>query len=154
MPSTSVRERIVESIKDVLEGMDTDTYAFKFDKGQVRREPFKNMSGGKRYSVAIFDDSDIRNPDTDPIVRISLKVVLEIIVYVQAKEAPSTQLNLVVSEVERALMVDRTLGNLAIDVTVDRTEHDIEGRFDKYAETTMFISVDFRHRNTDPREIV
>lgn len=152
MPDLSIRERVIQAMKTTLESMALPTYQFAFD--QVRREPFKNMSGGKKYSVAIFDDADIRSPDTDPVVRVSLKVALEIIVYIESSESPTTTLNMVISEVERALMVDRTFGNLAIDVTVDRTEHDIEGRFDKYAETTMFLTVSFRHNNSNPASII
>lgn len=148
MPS-SIREQIVEAIKATLVAMDTPTFEFKFDI--VQRQSFTSIARGKKYVAAIFDDSDTRSPDTDPVVRINLQVAIEFVVYIEKGQDPTTELNLVLSEVERALMVDRSFGKLAIDTTVDRTEHDIDGRFDKHAESTMFITVRFRVNNKDPR---
>lgn len=151
MPS-SIREQIVQAVKTRLEGMDKPTYAFKFDF--VQREPFGSTAKGKKYVAAIFDDFERRLPDTDPVVRAELDLNIEFMTYIEADEAPTTQLNLILTEVERALMTDRTFGNIAIDIRVDRTEHDIQGRFDKFAETTMFCIVSYRHNNADPRSIV
>lgn len=152
MPDTTIREQIVVAMEAVLIAMKKPTYAFRFEG--VQRSPFKSLGAGKKRMAAIFDETDQRTPDTDPVVRVALKIAIELMVYIESGETPSTQLNLVVGEVERALMVDRTFGKLAIDVFLDRTEHDIEGRFDKYAESTMFLTVDFRHNNADPRAAV
>lgn len=148
MPNTSIREQIVEAIKDRLEGMTEPTYDISFKT--VKRQKFTSIDKGKEISAAIFDDSDRRRPDIDPVVRVELNVIIEFMTYVRSSVKPTTKLNLILSEVERALMTDRTLGGLAIDIRVDRTEHDVEGRFDKYPETIMYLIIDFRHNNLNP----
>ncbi len=152
MHNLSIREQIVQAVKARLEDMQKPTFQIEFN--HVQRQPFTSISRGKKIVAAIFDDFERRIPDTDPVVRVDLELNIEFVVYVEKGEDPTTKLNMVLSETERALMTDRTFGNIAIDIRVDRTEHDIEGRFDKYAESTMFLIVNYRHNNADPRSVV
>lgn len=148
----SIREQIVEAIKTRLEDMTEPEYAVSFN--EVKRQEFTTVDAGKRLVGSIFDEVERRIPDTDPVVRVDLSITIEFLTYIKRDEDPTSRLNLILSEVERALMVDRTFGNLAIDTRVDRTEHDVGGRFNKYPETFMFLRVDYRHNNEDPRKTV
>lgn len=151
MPS-SIREQIVEAVVATLEGMSKP--GFEIEIAKVQRQPFVSMGKGNNIVAAVFDDFERRTPATDPVVYVDMNLNIEFATYVSTTQDPTTKLNLILSEVERALMVDRTFGKLAIDIRVDRTEHDIIGRFAKYPETTMFLIVKYRHRNDDPREPV
>lgn len=148
MPS-SIREQIVQAVKTRLEGMTIPTYEIEFDR--VQRGEITSIGKGKKLIAAIFDDLDRRIPHTDPFVDVELDVDIDFVAYISRDEKPSTKLNLVLSEVERALMSDRTFGGLAIDSRLDRTEKESGGRFDKFAECSIFFKIKFRHRNSDPR---
>jgi len=142
----------MEAVKTRLEGMTYPTYGFVF--GIVQRMELDSGIKGKEYAAGIFDDIEENTPDTDPVMRRQLAVDIEFQVYVQSSENPRTKMNMVYSEVERALKTDRTFGGLAIDLEVNRSQTSIEGRFDKYVEGVLSITIKFRTSNSDPRTAV
>jgi len=152
-----VREQIMDAVKERLESMKknlpTDDpnvrpYAFGFD--HVQRQPFTSASRGKEYICAIIDNNEFKEPDTDPVVRSTINVIIEFLVLVKSKENPTTKMNLVFAETERRLKEDRTFGNLAIDIVVTSSETDIESDQDKYIEGALFFDIKYRHNNNDP----
>lgn len=148
----SIREQIMEAVKVRLEGMAFPTYGLQFDL--VQRTELDSGVKGKEFTAGIFDDIEENTPDTDPVMRRQLGVEIEFQIYIQNTENPRTKMNMVYSEVERALKSDRTFGGLAIDLEVNRTQTSIEGRFDKYVEGLMSVTIKFRTNNADPREAV
>lgn len=148
----SIREQIAAAVQTRLEGMTTDNYAFAFS--HVQRSDLESSIKGKEYVAGVFDDIEEKRPDTDPVVRCTLRVDIEFQVYISASENPRTKINKVYSETERAIMSDRTFGGLAIDTNVLGSETSIQSRFDKYVEGLLRLSISYRHRNTDPRAAI
>lgn len=154
----SIKEQILSAVETRLNTMEAgepiaDPYAFKFSI--VQRQTIKEAAlKNKKFVAAIFDSIETKLPDTDPVIRLTIDVDIELMAYVEAGQNPSTMANLMLSEVERRLKEDRTFGGLAIDCKVIRTEVDIDGRFDKYAEALLSVSILTRHNNNDPRSLV
>lgn len=157
MPSESIRERIVQNIVTRLGEIRKDQpvddpYSIQFDL--IQRREFDGSCKGKKYAVAVFDPTSVRTADTYPVTRSKINISLEFLVYIEKNEDPDTMLNRVFAEVERKIMEDQTCGGLAINCTFTGDEKELDGRFEKYAEGAMTLTVDFRHRTTDPRVIV
>ncbi len=149
----SIKEKIVQSIADSLltikEGLPIATpYPFTF--GDVQRQPLDPSQKGKEYCVAIFDQDETKIPDFNNLMRCTIHLVLELLVFVKANENPSTKVNMVLAATERRIMEDVTCGGNAIDITFTRAEQSIGGKRDYYCECALFFDVSYRHLRTDP----
>ena len=155
--SPSIREQLVQALETrlntMVEGQPVaDPYAITFSK--VQRQPFGSDIRGKKLAAAIFDLTEFKSPDTNPVIRSTINVIIEFICQVAPSENPTEKMNLVFSEVERRIKEDVTFGGLSYDATITQTETDIDGRFDKTAEGALYLDIKYRHNHLDPRAAV
>ncbi len=153
MPTLSIREQIMQALVARFEGIRAgvptdDPYAFTWDV--VVRHPLGDKEKKTRYALALLEGDETKNPQADA-TNAFLSVEVGFHVRAEARDEPSTQLNAVLLNIQRAVRQDPMLGGLAIDVREDSNTHQVDGFEDRQIEGSVFYTVRYKHAENDPR---
>lgn len=162
MPITAnndtLRERLLVAIEDHFKAQKQgipgpDPYSITWSL--VDRAEIGDMSHGKAYTLAIFDQTeaiDFGVSTLDGVLNKTLRLSLEFHALLEAKQRPSTEGNRILGEIQRRMMEDETFGGLAIWVREIGSEFTIDNVNDKQIEGTVFFDAFYRHSRRDPRK--
>lgn len=138
-------EHLVDRFKAIRRGNDGYTTTWNV----VVRRPFTNTETQLGDALGIYDVSERKEP------RISgfdcfLSISIEFFHKVYEGDEPSTELNRMLLDIQRALRSDITCGGLSINLVERSNELDIEGPTDMLIAGVLEAEVHYRHSPDDP----
>lgn len=153
----SLREHIAVWLVDTFSSMEEalpveDPYGIKFSI--VSRKPIDKLVPGKKSALGIYDVGETKQHKMFPVTEVRLTVAFEIHLYSSDTNTTTTELNAYLAAVERKLMEDQTLGGLAYDIAIIKSESDIVGQYEKQVAAMLEIEIKYRHKTGDPRKKV
>lgn len=151
--SQSVRQNILQALQalytSVEAGQPVDNpYTLRWS--DVTRLPVKQMRPGARSLIGIYATQENKTSMVGPTVTVSMDCVLEMHINKDTGENLADMLETALSESERRLMEDQTLGGLCLDINVRQTETDVGGFFANVGSASLFFTVLYRHHRDDP----
>ena len=153
--TTSVRLQILEAMLAKFRGMtetDPTDDPYGVTWSTVALGPIVKFDQKKRYSLGIVPSTE-RSKFIYPQVENLLTVNVEFRVTVNRDdEAPGVMIEKALAVVQRALVEDRTWGDLALDTKLLGNEIDLVTYADRSAMGVCVCTVQYRHAYSDPRD--
>ncbi len=149
---TRIAKALVESFKTLPVSQEEGDYRFGYS--EVTRSVVSNTPTGKALVMGIYPSTEQKDERTHPKTNVRMDVIFEMYYHREKGKEPVDALEKILSEAERRLMEDQTLGGLAINCTVLNTQVDLDGRFDNYCDAAMTVEITFQHHRVDPRRSV
>ena len=151
----TVRERILQNIKTVLEGVTiANGYNFDFTPATVQRW---SMHGNRMVDMPMVvispgdeDESSLPNPFEECLLTLYLDIF-----FVNEENDPvptDTYLNRLQGDIKKAILQDSTRAGNAVDTDVLGTTPFETTEAQPYAGIIMEVRVRYRHLRTDPTE--
>jgi len=155
--TTSVREDIMEYLETLMKGMQAgqpvlDPYQTTWS--MVTREDIGKLVAGKANALGIYDTEETKTVRSNYVTECLLRVVFEFHLRIAPADRPSKQLGILLTDLERKVLEDQTLGGKAIDVVLLSNDKDIDGPYDRQVQGALFVNIRYRHKTTDPREVI
>ncbi len=149
----TVRERILQNIKTVLEGVTiANGYNFDFTPATVQRW---SMHGNRMVDMPMVvispgdeDESSMPNPFEECLLTLYLDIF-----FVNDENVPvptDTYLNRLQGDIKKAILQDSTRAGNAVDTDVLGTTPFETTEAQPYAGIIMEVRVRYRHLRTDP----
>ncbi len=149
----TVRERILQNIKTVLEGVTiVNGYNFDFNPQTVQRW---SMHGNRMVDMPMVvispgdeDESSLPNPFEECLLTLYLDIF-----FVNEENDPvstDTYLNRLQGDIKKAILQDSTRAGNAVDTDVLGTTPFETTEAQPYAGIIMEVRVRYRHLRTDP----
>lgn len=149
----TVRERILQNIKTVLEGITiANGYNFDFTPATVQRW---SMHGNRMVDMPMVvispgdeDESSLPNPFEECLLTLYLDIF-----FVNEENDPvptDTYLNRLQGDIKKAILQDSTRAGNAVDTDVLGTTPFETTEAQPYAGIIMEVRVSYRHLRTDP----
>jgi hypothetical protein len=149
----TVRERILQNIKSVLEGVTiANGYNFDFTPATVQRW---SMHGNRMVDMPMVvispgdeDESSLPNPFEECLLTLYLDIF-----FVNDENDPvptDTYLNRLQGDIKKAILQDSTRAGNAVDTDVLGTTPFETTEAQPYAGIIMEVRVRYRHLRTDP----
>ncbi len=149
----TVRERILQNIKTVLEGVTiANGYNFDFTPATVQRW---SMHGNRMVDMPMVvispgdeDESSLPNPFEECLLTLYLDIF-----FVNEENDPvptDTYLNRLQGDIKKAILQDSTRAGNAVDTDVLGTTPFETTEAQPYAGIIMEVRVRYRHLRTDP----
>lgn len=149
----TIREEILEALVGIFETMQagqpvSDPYTVTWSL--VGREEPGNRARGKRYVISVFDTTEQKRAIIG-FMDCTLRVVLEWSAQLGAEEGPSKQANRIMGEIQRRVREDITLGDLCHNLVEVANDISVDDYKDRQIEGSVFIDVQYKHAEHDPR---
>ena len=160
----TIRERILDYLIDsfanqqegVPPGVDAwgnpTEYDFTWDV--VQREPLTDRERKKRFALAIIEQSEQKNPQTEPCTHSFMQLTFEFFCLVQRDESPAEITNMILGNIQRRLKEDITAGGLSYNIREVGNDIDIDAWADRQIDGVVNVAVLFKHATVDPRRLV
>lgn len=155
MSELTVRERILRQLKADFETMGTD---YPFEWSVVSREDLDSREYGKRYTLAILDTTETKEPRIG-FMDCNLTVVFQWTGSFDADDSPAQEANEVLGAIQRKLrenwhvVEDATGEQLAVETRETANTIDIADARERMIGGTVSIVVQYRHNRDDPRSL-
>lgn len=145
----SKREQIMDHLVERFENMTAGTDGYTTTWNVVTRKPLGMTEVKIGSALGLFDTREDKTPDMQ-FMRCTLSVVCEFYHSMKIGDAPGTQLNRMLLDVQRAMRSDIYCGGLALNVVEVRSELDIDGPEDNLVAGIVEFQVLYRHYVDDP----
>lgn len=157
--NTSVREDAVAALAAMLTAMNQaqadsfgNTYQVQFSVDQVWRSAPSDLGKGKLGVGVILEHTETKKELISTKVDCQLTVTVEAHVQRQGGQDPQVVINLWLSEIERCLRSDRTLGGNCWNTEFVQNDVAIEGPYKDYFSGALRMVLYYRHSAFDPRQ--
>ncbi len=152
----TIRELCLAALKTSLESMTEgqpagDPYSVTWSV--VKRAPLDDGDWKKKAALGILDTEEQKNPRIQGYENV-LRVVLEFRLFLNNDEDGSKRLNQVLGDIQRKIREDITLGGNAYNVVETGNETSLDDVYDHKVEGAVFLNIQYRHRQDDPRKVV
>jgi len=164
--STSIRQRALERLRDVLGTMVDGAVPATFDAGSdainttlpiehVVFGPLTEAQFKKNFAVGIME-GDLTLAHQMTVDTNLLQVTLEIFARIDATQASAgmTAWNSILTDLHRTLRSDRTLNGLVSNVEMLGNSVDPDSWLDKKIDGAVFLRLNYKTAEDDPRERV
>ena len=143
-----ISEQIIDNIQTTLQAMTDATYNYNI--GDVRRVEDRGVKQFyiKFPAVGILYNSQTKENTNDQKRRCEMSITLK--VYTTARENVEQHLNILSADIEKALGVDYTRNNLAIDSNVDGDQISYVNPKEGTGPTGIIdidLTISYRHAN-------
>ena len=146
----SIRELILRNVVTVLEAISTAN-GYQVNVQEVFRVMVVNSNVTEYPAIVVVPESETKTET--PLLCYQTKMIINLECYVDELENVSEEVNILLADVEKALMVDHTRGGNAIDTTLIGADF-IYGEDTKpYGVAIAMIEIVYRTRTTDPFSI-
>lgn len=149
----SRREQIMLHLVDRFKGLRRNVDNYTTTWNVVVRRPMTNTETQLGDAMGIFDVSE-RKEFRIGHVDAFLTVNLEFFHKVRDGDEPSTELNRMLLDVQRACRSDINCGGLTINILEMTNELDIEGPTDRLVAGVVEIEIHYRHALNDPSAVI
>lgn len=150
--SRSYRDNIMEYFLDKFRDMRRGTNEYSTTWNDVSRKPLAaSVAAVPDTAIAIMDHRERKNPLIG-MYDCFLTVHTEFAIRLKLGDDPSTELNRLMVDVQRAMRSDNTAGGLCINIVETGSELDIEGPGDRLVGGIISWEVLYRHSLDDPRK--
>jgi len=154
--SLTVREQVVQKIVDlfttVCAGIPlNDPYTVSWSL--VTRYGLLEAQSKKR-AVLRIDDPEEHKVARTGYYDCTLRVLLEWMYYTDPTGDVSEQANMLVGEIQRRVREDPSLGGIAFDCKEVGNTKEVGGPTERVVQGVVFLNVQYRHAENDPRKIV
>lgn len=152
----SVRQLVLEAIAKVLQAIDPDNPplnkdAFFYKFSSVVHGPLNEHSNIKLLMAGVVPSVEVK-VNQFPWKDIRLRVAIEWrFTTNKGDDEPGLMAEKILSDIQRALALDTTLGGVAIDVVEQGSEIDLSTYADRSIYGVVFYEVRYRHAHDDPR---
>lgn len=156
MTAQTIQTRILETLKTWVEsieqGRPTSDPAV-LTLSEVSRAPYQDYPKTKRAICAILVSSVRRQPGSWPYTEATMQVEFQVHLYRDTGEQAAILVETVLSDIERRVMQDQTIGGLALRTVFGDMTFDLDGVFDNSVTGSVFAEIRYRHTHTDPRSV-
>lgn len=142
-----IMQHLAERFAALREGVDGYTTTWN----AVTRRPMGDQEVSMGNALGLFDVEEEKNPAIN-WYHCNLRVVAEFYYVLQLGDEPSTELNRMLVDIQRAIRVDVTCGGLAFNIVELRNELDVDGPADRLVAGVVEFQVQYRHLLDDPRK--
>lgn len=156
----SIRERAIRALVDTFKrqgrgvaGPNSPGKPYDFGWDDIVRFPITDREKRKNNVLAILEGPERKERETS-CMRATLELNLEFHVKASGKEELATQLNRVLLNIQRRLREDLHLGGLTYNVVETGNTIDVDAFSDNVLEGVVFVLMEYKHFERDPREIV
>jgi len=146
---TSKREQIMQHLKTRFEALVKDVDDYNTTWNTVTRRPLSTTEVGFGNVLGLFDPDESKTPDM-LFMRSNLQVVVEFYHRVELGDEPSTILNGMLLDVQRAMASDIYCSGLTLNVVEVKSELDIDGPADSIIAGVVEFQVLYRHLVDNP----
>ena len=152
----TVREQCLAALEAHLGGITAgapgdDPYLIGF--GLVTRAPLTNDSWKKQYALGVHESQEQKITGVGMMV-CKLRIILEFRLTVGQNQSPSTEVNMVMGQIQRRIADRSWLAGLAVDCIELSNETYIDNEQDKRVSGAVFVLLTYRHDINDPRLVV
>ena len=152
----SIRENILGFIKDLFEGQSEGFNGYTETWNTVVRRPLTATEMDAGASMAIFDTNERNTPEIGHSLK-TLEVGIEFFLvtkYGSDNDQNSSELNRLLTDIQRAIRVDIQMSGLAINSVETRSEFDLDGPGERLVGGITFWNITYRHKENDPRKLL
>ena len=146
----TIRETALIALENVVATMATDP-DYMLHWGRVSRAPLIDADWKKKYSCGVHDTTEKVDRTANFWYR-SLNVVIEFRVTVEQNESPSQEAGRVLGQLQRRIMENDTLGGVVINVQEGGNELYVDFEDARKVSGALFVVVQYRHAENDPRK--
>jgi len=144
----SIREKIMLNVKSTLEGITTLAgYQVQVQK-VVKDWALTNLNIDTYPTIIIIPDAEPKKQS--PVEHYTCNLNLALECYVNAQSDISSQVNILLADVEKALMADHTRGGFAIDTTLTGNNAFYSVVDTPRAGVIITIRIDYQHKYNSP----
>jgi len=140
---------IVESINTIEADVDDYTQGYRF----VIRDPVDNLVIQKlapgEAMAGVYDTGEEKNREFGS-TRSKLTIVVEFYYRPKIGASKADELNRLLAELTKRVMIDYTQGGLALNTEEVGNDLDIDGIYDKIINGSITFEVTYRHGTFDP----
>ena len=153
----SLRRQILEKMKETLlaintvdsSGQPTD-WPVKFS--HVGIGPLDDNNQRQRYSIGLVASGEVYGA-LFPYITRELRVAIEYRITINKGDAPpALEAETVLEVLERLVLSNRTWAGLAVDTDLESNEIDLDNQLDRAVYGVLFVKVQYRHGQRDPRD--
>ena len=147
-PTKTIREHILARIAKLLSDVSTPAYPIAFST--VERGPIR-IESPKRLVAGVVAMKEAKLPGGMNFTECRLQISVDFRLRAEGPDSAAVQVEVILGVVQRAVLSDRTLGGLVIDLDEHGNEVDLEDHEDASAEGSVYFLVKYRHNLDDPR---
>jgi hypothetical protein len=142
----SILQHVADRFRAMREGQDDYTTTWN----AVVRRPLTKAEVSLGNAIGMYDTEEEKVSEIGRY-RSTLTVVIEFFHTLKHGEEPSTELNRMLADVQRAMRVDVTCGGLSYNVVETKNELDIDGPADRLVAGIVEFQISYKHTLDDPR---
>lgn len=148
----SRREIVMKAFKANLETI-TISNGYDFDIGKVLRIPTNADDLADYPSIILhedFEDQDDESMGPDSTTKITEKLRVNIDAWDNNEDLEYSDLNLILANIQKAVMTDRTVGGEAMDTRLISNEMILNDQIRPYGGVSQTVEIRYRHFSADP----
>jgi hypothetical protein len=152
----SIRENILEFLKVRFEDLAEGSGGYTETWNTVTRRPLRAVEMDAGSSLAIFDTNERAVPEIQYTLK-TLEVAIEFYIVARIgsdEDQNSTELNRLLTDIQRAMRSDITCGGLCHNSVETRSEFDLDGPGERLVGGITFWNISYRHKENDPRKLL
>jgi hypothetical protein len=147
----SYRERIMEHLVDRFGDIREGENGYTVTWNVVARRPMTKAELNLGNALGLFDVEEEKTARIG-YYDCQLKVVCEFFHVLQIGDEPSTELNRMLCDIQRAMRSDIGCGGLSLNIVENNSELDIDGPADRLVAGVVEFQIAYRCALDDPRE--
>jgi hypothetical protein len=148
----SRREQIMRYLVALFADMRASIDGYTTTWETVVRRPLSDTEAKLGNGLGVYDVSEEKVPEIGRY-RSHLTVRIEFFYLIRHGDEPSTELNRMLVDIQRAMRADHTCGGLAYNVLETENELDINGPADRLVAGIIEYRVEYKHLLDDPRAV-
>jgi len=145
--SDSVREDVIQNLVTTLQGV-TKTAGYNITINRVERIKMVGLDIREFPTVLVIPADEVKEQSPSDKYTCRLAVTLEC--WIQEYGDVSAQVNILLADIEKALMVDHTRGGVAVDTKLLGNSAFYNEVNKPYGGVEIRIEVHYRHKFSDP----
>jgi len=144
---------LVENFKAVKKNLPVED-PFEFEYSTVKLGPLGNPDNTKRAAIGVVTENETTDFSVNSLTIRNLRVAIEFRITVnKGDDDPAIMGERVLTEVQRIIIGDDTLGGKAVIVQEVANQIDLDTYADRAVQGVLFVNVKYRHFNDDNRTI-
>ncbi len=148
---SSIRENIIEFLRDAFECLEV-VPPYTTQWAEIQRAPIPSSNKKTGPTLSIYDVSERLEPEIESY-RNKLLLIFEFSYPMKEGDIPSTELNRILTDVQRLVRSDIYCGGLSLNVVEVGSDLDIEGTGDNIVSGIVQYEVQYRHKILDPTKL-
>jgi hypothetical protein len=147
----SKRLRIMMYYEDLFIGLRANVDQFSRSWTAVSRKPLTKQEMQSGNAIAFYDIGESKTQQMGYNL-CELSVFVEFYHAMKIGDHASDELNMMLTDIQRAFRIDINCGNLAINVLEKRSQVDVDGPLEKCVAGVVEFTITYRHAADDPRK--